>query len=637
MFRKMRIAPRMALLIAVGAGAILGLVIGYNYFSARRLLEDELRLKARYLAQATACRIEVVEHAVEKVVQAAVYMLEETERPVPQRYAILEALVSGNKEIFGAAIAPWPRSTAPYVWRDQTSSNGLARSDLSAEGYRYEVWDWFTLPRDLKRAIWTEPYFDEGGGDVMMVTRAAPFHHPGLANDFAGVITSDVSLEWLRDMLAGLTVGRSGYAFLLSATGAFISHPVRDFIMNETIFSLAEERGDHALRALGQRIIRGETGFAPYQSLATGKSGWLAFAPVPSTGWSVGLFFPRDELLGVVFELNRKSLIFGIIGFALLLVVALGIARSITRPIHLLEGATRALATGNLDAPLPAIAGEDEIAGLATAFHSMRDDLKRHIAELRATTAAKERIESEIQIAHDIQMSLVPRTFPPFPDRNDTEIFGILEPARQIGGDFYDFFLADKDELCLVIGDVSGKGIPAALFMAVTRTFLQSIWRQEHNPGPTLTRLNRELAQDNKSCMFVTIFCARINLKTGRCVYANGGHNPPFFLRRGQPAQPLATIKGLVVGGMPDFTYNESEIVFAPGDAIFLYTDGVTEAMNPEGRLSGDNWALEQINRYSSGNCAEMVAAMRQALKNHTLDAEQSDDITMLAFRYLGA
>ncbi len=631
MFRKIRIAPRMALMIVVGAGAILGAVIGYNYISARNLLLEELRQKSNHLARATAGRIEVTGYAVEKVVQSAAFMLAENDHTVPQQYNLLEKLVADNPEIFGAAIAPWPQGRAPYVWRAAPPDQGLMQGDLNAEGYQYDVWDWFTLPRDLERMIWTEPYFDEGGGNVLMVTRSAPVWDAD--GKFTGVITSDVSLEWLRDMLAQLPVGRSGYAFLISATGVFISHPAEELIMNESIFSLAEARECQDLRRIGQRMIKGETDFVFFDGLKEPRPAWLAFSPVPSTGWSVGLVFPEKELLGVVFDFSRNTLFFGTAGFVLLLVLSLLIARSISRPLQQLEAGARTLATGNLDVSLPVVTGKDEVAGLANAFESMRNDLKRYMVDLAQTTAAKERIESEMQIARDIQMSLVPHTFPPFPNRNDMEIYAILEPAREIGGDFYDFYMIGEDELCLVVGDVSGKGVPAALFMAVTRTFLRSIWQEERSPGATLTRLNRELVRDNDSCMFVTLFCARINMTTGQCVYANGGHNPPFLLHAGKPAMAPPAVKGVVVGGMPDFTFDEGELIFAPGDAIFIYTDGVTEAMNPENALSGDAWALAQIEKYRDLDCSGMIKAMRRALADHTRGAEQSDDITMLAFR----
>ncbi len=639
MLRNLTIAWRMTLLILIGAGLILGVIIGYSYMTARRLLEQELADKACYLARATASHIETVQHSVEKIAQGIAYDLERNPS-LDDQYALLEAMVRRNKEIYGAAIAPAKTAdavtVAPYVCRPREPGGRFSHIDLAAdENYSYDVQDWYTLPHDLGHAVWTEPYYDEGAGSVLMVTYAVPIRSAGCTNDFRGVTTCDVSLEWLTDLLKSLPVGQSGYAFLISSSGIYMAHPRRDFIMNETVFSVAEANNNSALRRIGQHMIHGDTGVDQIVSLVTGKPSWFAYAPVPTTGWAIGLVFPRQELLTKVISLTRDLSGLGVIGFALLLVVALAIARSITRPLRQLQAATKML-SNNLDATLPKISGEDEVAQLASAFEAMRNDLKAHIERLRTTTAAKERIESEIHIARSIQMSLVPRTFPPFPERRDLDIFAMLDPARDIGGDFYDFFLDGNDALCLVIGDVSGKGVPAALFMAVTRTFLRTLWHEERDPSKTLSRLNDELARDNEPTMFVTLFLARIDLRTGRCQYANGGHNPPFIIRGNAPVERIRPVKGTLVGGMEGMLFEEGSMEFRPGDTLFLYTDGVTEAMNPADELTGEEWTLGQIEQARGKACDRIVYDIREELRKYAGGAEQSDDITMVVFRYFG-
>ena len=642
MLRNMTIGWRMTVLILAGAGCILGAIIGYAYITARHLLEQELREKACYLAEGTASRIETVQRAVEKVGQGLSLQFDREAMKPADIYPILESIVRQNGEVFGSAFAPAPDyfeaygRRAPYVCRSQELGGSLLQLDLAESNYQYEVRDWYTLPRDLGRATWTEPYFDEGGGNALMVTYSIPCYVGGRSNEFLGVVTCDVSLSWLTDMMVSLNVGKHGYAFLISANGTYMTHRRKDFIMNETVFSVAEESGVGALRDIGRRMLRGETGFGELISFVTGEASWFSFAPVPSTRWTVGLVFPKKELLDKVISLSRTLALLGILGFVLLLIVALAIARSITRPLRQLEAATKTLSTGNLDVPLPAIEGEDEVAWLSRSFDAMRKNLKTHVEQLRVTTAAKERIESEIHIARSIQMSLVPRTFPPFPERDDIELYAMLDPARDIGGDFYDFFMEKDDHLCLVVGDVSGKGVPAALFMAVTRTFLRTIWNVERDPAATLTRLNNELARDNEPSMFVTLFCARVHLPTGRCLYANGGHNPPFVIRGDGSVERIPKVKGTLVGGMEDMVFEEGEIDLKPGETLFLYTDGVTEAMNPDEVLTGENWTVDELKKVCSKDCEGMISGMREALKRHAAGAEQSDDITMLAFRYRG-
>jgi sigma-B regulation protein RsbU (phosphoserine phosphatase) len=257
---------------------------------------------------------------------------------------------------------------------------------------------------------------------------------------------------------------------------------------------------------------------------------------------------------------------------------------------------------------------------------------------LQETAVAKERIESELRIAHTIQMDLVPRTFPAFPDRREFRLFALLDPAREVGGDFYDFFFFDEEQqtLCLVIGDVSDKGMGAALFMAVTRTLLRSMARENQEPAVLLSRLNDELSRDNESCMFVTLFCAAVHLPSGRCRYASGGHCPPVVIRPDGELSRLTEAKGPVVGGMEGMLFTGGNYQFMPGEELFLYTDGVTEAANREKVLFGEERLNRELVLLKACSSEELIHNLRNRLQEFAEGAEQSDDITMLAFRYNG-
>jgi len=635
------IAARMVLLVLLGAGCILGVIIVYSYIAVRGMLMTELETKARYMALATVNHIETVERSVAKVVQGMAIDLEMEMPSTGNMYRLLRRTLENNPDIYGAAIALKPSLNvdgnsfcAPYVFREK---GRLMEKNLGAGNYRYDIWDWFLLPEKLKKPVWCEPYFDEGGGNILMVTYSVPVFK---SNEFCGVVTSDVSLEWLNDLLASLSADKGGYAWLISANGTFITHPVRELIMNDTVFSTSEICSDpiikEAGRRMGQRMIRGESDFVPFTSVVTGKKGWLFFAPIRATGWSLAVMFSREELMRQVFSLNRVIFGLGITGIALLLLMAVGIARSITKPLRRLAAATQLLAQGKLDSPLPKVKGEDEVARLAGAFELMRADLQKYIAKLQETTAVKERIESELRIAHAIQMNLVPKTFPPFPNRNDMDIFGMLDSAREVGGDFYDFFMPDEKHIFLFIGDVSGKGMPAALFMAVTRTLLKSIAREERSPAVILRRLNGELVEGNDANMFVTLFCAVIDLGDGSCRFSNGGHNPPFVVHESGKVTRLPLTGGCVVGIMPDMEFGEESFTLRSGETLFIYTDGVTEAMNQAGDLFGEDRVIAELRQMGRLPGADMVRSIRDALRRYTAGAEQSDDITMLAFRLVG-
>ena len=639
MLRNLSIGRRLALFFVLGAGLVLATVSVFTFFQARDLLRKQQREVIARAMEATANRIEIVEGSVAKVVQGLALSVDDLD-PGPRKAAeLLQRAVVRNPEVVGAGVAYDPETyghVAPYAYQD---GDLIRVKDRGRGDAAYEVWDWYQIPFQTRDLGWTEPYYNEDGARMLTATYSVPVH---LHDDFApvsAVVTGDVSLTWLSDLLESLDLGETGYSFLISQNGTFIAHPDHAFIMNESIFSIAEARQDPGLRAIGKKMIRGRTGWAGFdgiEALQPSGPSYLAYTPIPSTGWSLGIVYAESEVDAAVIQLNRLSWAIDLVGLAALLLIALLVARTITRPLGVLDAAAQTLAQGQLDAALPQPRGRDEIAHLTASFGSMRDELLERIEELRVTTAERERIESELRIAASIQMSLVPRTFPPYPLRHDLELFALLEPAREVGGDFYDFFLLDDDHLCLAIADVSGKGMPAALMMAVGRSFLRSYARLGGTPSQVLGRLNDELSSDNDTSMFVTMFLAVVDLRSGHVRYASAGHNRPFVLRRDGRAEQLPRIRGIALGARGGMEFVEAELSLADGDALFLYTDGVSEAMNAADEVFTEERIAVELEQASEACCSDLVGALSQALEEHAAGVEQSDDITMVAFRYLG-
>ena len=261
---------------------------------------------------------------------------------------------------------------------------------------------------------------------------------------------------------------------------------------------------------------------------------------------------------------------------------------------------------------------------------------KRFIENIKAEAEAKERIQSELRIAHDIQASMLPRMFPPFPERKDFEIFATMDPAREVGGDFYDFFLVNKNKLCLVIGDVSGKGVPAALFMAISKALFKSEAVRGFPANEIISRVNNLLCQDNQMCMFVTVFVMLLNTETGEVEYCSGGHNPPLLCIRNGSVEYVQALKGMGVGVLENSKCISRKMTLKPGDLFFLYTDGITEAMNSQQQLFSDARLKSCVARLCDLDLPEIVAGVRQEIAAHVGEEAQSDDITMLALRYKG-
>jgi sigma-B regulation protein RsbU (phosphoserine phosphatase) len=266
------------------------------------------------------------------------------------------------------------------------------------------------------------------------------------------------------------------------------------------------------------------------------------------------------------------------------------------------------------------------------ALKESMDELNRAYGIIKSQ---KDRMEEELNIGRDIQMSMLPLEFPAFPDRDEFGIHALLKPAREVGGDFYDFFFISQDEICLVVGDVSGKGVPAALFMAVTKTVIKTMATDDPSPASIVTRVNDEMSEDNPSSMFVTLFIAICNVRTGECRFTNAGHNPPYIRRKAGEQEILKQRHGPIIGAMEDLAYGESSVLLGKGDELFIFTDGVTEAMDIEGNLYSDSRLDDFLSESESTDVEALINESLNSVEAFAAGAEQADDITLLAFSLL--
>lgn len=641
-FRPSRgLAFKLAVFILTSTTAIFAAAFADYYYSSKDMLLRGVRENAINLIRGATSRLEVQLAGVERI---PCYLAEELGQRTPAAPELERALADFlvvSPDVYGAAAAYEPGAFAPdlahyapYFCRKD------GRPVLVSLGYeeRYAFENWYLVPRELGRPVWSEPYFDESGGDIVMTTYSVPiFRTVDSRRTFLGVVTADVSLDWLRKQVGKIAMYHSGYAFVLSRNGVFVSHPDNRLIMRESVFSLAEEARSPELRAIGQDMIRGREGFARLPDFVLGKPAWLAFAPMASTGWSMGVIVPEDELFADLRRLGREVAYLGAGGFALLLLVIAGIATSITRPLSRLAATATEIAKGNLDTQVPVAGSGDEVGALSRSFEQMRLALKDYIADLTATTKAKERLESELKIARSIQMSFLPKRFPPFPEVTAFELHACLEPAWEVGGDLYDFFLLGPDKLLFLVGDVSGKGVPAALFMAVTKTLVKGIAEQETDPAEILAKVNRELCVDNESMLFVTMFLAILDFATGELAFSNAGHNPPAVIGPDGAVSWMRLPRGVFLGIMEEAVYKTSRLPLAPGTRLVAFTDGVTEAMNTALELFGTP-RLQDVLTASAALAPEALdAAVMDAVRAFAGQADQADDITVLTMLYRGS
>ncbi|MGD8780287.1 MAG: SpoIIE family protein phosphatase [Ignavibacteria bacterium] len=611
------------------------LIFSVFYFVSRNLILESVQENAKNITEKTVNKIETVLLATTKIPQNLAYVLETTEFDEKRLLALMKTVVENNEEIFGTAVAFEPYSFkkdlyyySPYMYRDSANVNFV---QLGNPDYEYFFQDWYQVPKHIDSPYWTEPYYDEGGGEILMATYSVPFYkYKNGKKTFWGIITIDIDLEWLQEIVSSVKIFGSGFAFLISKTGTIVTHPNNNFIMNQSIFSLAEEYKRDNLSELGRSMIKGESGFSHIKSIMLGKHSWIYYSPLLVNNWSLAVVFPENELYAGLYSLTVTLVVIGFFGILILLSVIVYVAKKLTAPLHAFAEATKDIGTGNFDVKLPEIKSSDEIGKLHDSFEYMLDKLHHYIEDLKETTSAKEKIESELRIAHEIQMGMIPKIFPPFPEREDIDLHAVLKPAREVGGDLYDFFFIEENKLCFAIGDVSGKGVPASLFMAVTITLLRSKAVKNVSTGKIVDEINKALIKDNTSQMFVTFFIGILDLRTGEFEYTNAGHNFPYIIKKNNDIIELKSEPKMALALFDIKPYDSLKTQIDEGDKLVLYTDGINEAMDTNNNQFDYKRFKKSLQKLDNKDSSESTDSILNDLKEFTKDAEQSDDITLL-------
>ena len=553
------------------------LTFSIYYLFTHQSIKEKAQDNAILLASNTVNRIETVLIPAEKIPQTIATMLESSFLTEDSVLPFLRTILENNKNLYGSAIAYEPDFFpdkglyyAPYVF---LKNDTVRSSMLGNENYEYFYMDWYQIPKMTNAPYWSEPYFDDGGGNVLMTTYSVPFYtYKDNKKVFSGVVTVDISLEWLTQMMSEIKILKTGYAFLISRNGVIITHPNKDYVMNHSIFTIAKENDQPGMRKIGQEMISGKSNFTS----AGFKSKWhpgkllINYTALKSSHWSIGVIYPENELFASLRKINFLLIIIVVTGLSLLTFFTVKIIKMITAPLSKFAESARLIAEGNFNVRLPEIKTKDEMLELFNSFSYMQKELDQYMINLKDTTTAKEKIESELRIAREIQMAMIPHIFPPFPDLPQVDVFAVLKSAKEVGGDLYDFFVIDGNKFCFAIGDVSGKGVPASLYMAVTRTLVRSISDRETSPSGIVRSLNRSLSLNNESSMFVTFFLGVLDLFTGEVTYCNAGHNPPVIIRADGKTVMLNNTTSIPAGLFEDAVYGELSLKLESGDKIFL-------------------------------------------------------------------
>ena len=594
--------------------------------SSHKLIAEEATKTAQALLKGAVSDIEKKLNGVETTVNGTAWMVPEHISEPEYMYRITDKVVESNPDIVGSAIAfcesfyPGKYFYSPYSFLNE---DGVMESkQLGTEQNNYFRLEWYEVPARLGEPVWSNPYFDEGGAQILMSTYSYPVKDE--SGKVYAVMTADIPLSWISELLANIKPYKSSAVSLVSGNGSFVSIGSYEEYAGKTLYSLAEKAdgASKGIKELTDAIMNGESGVRRF-SQGT-KVSFAVFAPL-SNGWHAYMTCDYKEVLKRTSEMHMVLILIGLLGLLVLFILSYLSIRHLTRPLAEITSSALSMAQGDFHTELPEVRHDDEIKQLRDSFEFMQNSLTDYMNDLQSTTAAKERFESELNIASSIQMAMLRKDFP---NNDKVDLFAALKPAREVGGDLYDFMIKDNI-LYFTVGDVSGKGVPASMYMAITRSAIRFILGLGLPLNEVVDKVNNAFCDGNDSAMFVTMFLGAINLDTGEFRYCNAGHNPILVNGEFLPAA-----SNLAVGVWPEFKYKEQSTTIAKGSRILLYTDGVTEAERADSSQYGEERLLQWAAANSGCDDASAAcASLLESVQEFTQGNEQNDDITIMTIK----
>jgi sigma-B regulation protein RsbU (phosphoserine phosphatase) len=527
-----------------------------------------------------------------------------------------------------------------YAWRDST---GVVRGRQMTERHHdFLVHTWYKKAFENAEDDWTPPYFDRAASQQLTTTYL--IHIYDSHGSKVGMLGADVSLEWLRlrheqeDAAIHKRYEEGfkehSYSFIIDHDGTYLIHPNEAKVLKMKIQDVVDKSPNTLDDVMVKRMLNKESGSCRISY--DGLNCWVFYSYVKYADWTVVIVVPEEIINHKGNLLANIILSVFFVGLIVIYLLSSHLIKKNMRPLSRFVAAAGQVAQGNFDMELPEVKSR-EVDALRDAFKDMQGSLANYVEELKDQTATNVAMEQELRIASDIQQRMLPKVYPPFPERTDIDIFGEVVTAKKVGGDLFDFFIHDE-KLYFSIGDVAGKGVPAALVMAVARSMFRSASMTHISPKLIVESINRSVCQSNDSFMFVTLFMGVLDLATGRLLYTNAGHEPPVLVG-GAHTRFLNVNNNIPLGLRPDWEYTEQKSIIDRDTTLFLYTDGYTEAETVEREQFGKQRMCDEALRLSAENLNSrtFVQKIRKAERVFVNYIPQGDDISLLAIKYKGS
>jgi len=628
MMFKRSFSARLTTSVLIIVSALFIISISIVSVSSRKILEEEAIKLAESKIDGTVWQIESVMDGIEATTSALQWSVWNSRYDEEALYRITRECIKSNSNIVGCAIAFEPgyfngvEDYSPYSCR--TADGGIKSFQLASDSYDYHLMDWYQIPRLLLSTYWTDPYYDEGGGNVLMTTFSRPLSDEN--GKMYAILTADLNLQNLRNLANSIKPFPNSSTIMTASDGSFIVHPNQEYVMRHTPFSIAMENGDEGLLKISETVLNSQRGYVKADN--SDLQSFVVYSHLKND-WTIAISCPLKDVMGKKWEMINMVVVVILLGLILLIQACRYSIRQQTEPILKFANFAEAIADNpkadESKLVLPDIKTQDEIFKLKDALARMQISLKDYsIKEVES-----QRIQSELSIATGIQMGMLP---PKFKESIDLNIDAHMHPAKEVGGDLYDYYVKDR-KLYFCIGDVSGKGVPASMIMAITINAFRYLSKLLSSTDKIMTEINDSLSSRNETNLFVTLFIGILDLDNGELMYCNGGHNPLVTLKKDGTCEYLHTKANIAVGLFEGFKFESEIIRIERGDTLFLYTDGVTEAENTDKNLFGEEMLLSALSS-SKRHPASLIDTVSTKLKDFTAGAVQSDDITMLAISY---
>lgn len=580
-----------SLAIIVTAAVLIEVTSAVQYWYANEGIREEVSRRAESELKVKNLEVGKVISSIEAVSNSTLWIIEEHLNKPEEIDNILRGVMRGNSDIKGCGIGFIPgyyaskgRWFEPYV--NRLADNRLETLQIGSEKHDYTKADWFCKPLTTGKGYWTEPYFDEAGGKTLMVSYAQPVRDK--SGRIVAVFGVDVALDWLSKVINANHIYPSSFNIVISRSGNLMVCPTESLVMQQSLQEATSRIADTAVQSVNRRMLKGESGQATITD-EYGEKNYVFFAPIGNSttlsdseklGWSMAVVCSDKE----IYRGLRQ------VGFNLMLLM---------------------------------------MAGMALLTYIMFRTI-RNYRNLQKVESEKDRITGELNAANRIQQAMLPKKFPPYPERTDIDIYASLEAAREVGGDFYDYFQRD-DKLFFCIGDVSGKGVPAALVMATALSAFRMLVTREDAPDHIVTQMNEALTRDNEYNVFITLLVGIIDQKSGALQYCNAGHKPPIIMQDGK-AEELPCDSNLPVGAMGGWEYSKQDTTIPCNATLFLYTDGLTEAEESTHAQFGKERMMQVLHGIEGHTTpSDIIERMANSVQLFVGNTEQSDDLTMLA------